>query len=59
MTLDVNPFNKGCAYHPLANFLLSSQTQSESDLRHLGDLSDMRRGHFDENKWGGVPPYPG
>ena len=36
---------------------LSPQNQKESDLSHLGDLSDILRGHFDEDM--GVLPYPG
>ena len=43
----------------LADFShLVPQNQKESNLSHLGDLSDIFRSHFDENKLG-VPLYPG
>ena len=32
---------------PPQNFSLSPQNQKESNLSHLGDLSDILRGHFD------------
>ena len=43
--------------NPLENFSLSLQNQKKSDLSHLGDLSDILRGHFDEkNNWGTTLP---
>ena len=44
--------------HSPRDFSLSPQNQEESDPRHLGDLSDILRSHFDEKQLG-VPPYPG
>ena len=37
-------------YHPLRIFPVALN-QKESDLNHLGDLFDIRRGHFDEKKY--------
>ena len=39
-------------YHLYQEFSLSPPNQKESDLSHLGDLSDILRGHFDEKSWG-------
>ena len=51
-SLDVfrlNPrLTKGGGYRPLPDFSLSPQNQKESDLSHLGDLSDILRNHFNE-----------
>ena len=45
-------------YHPFANFSLLPQSQNESNLNHIGDLSYILRGHFVKNKLG-VQPYLG
>ena len=39
-------------------FSLPQPNQKESDLSHLGDLSDILRGHVDETNMG-LPPYQG
>ena len=36
----------------LENFSLWPPNQKESNLSHLGDLSYILRGHFNEKKWG-------
>ena len=46
-----NPrLTKRGGYHPLENFSLSPKNQKESDLSHLGDLSDILYSHFDEKQ---------
>ena len=44
---------------PLENFSLSPENQKESDLGHLGDLSDILCCHEKKKKKKmGIPPYP-
>ena len=59
--MPLNPcFITGVVTTPLENFFLSPQNQKESDRSHVGDLSDILHGHFDQKKKkNGVPPYPG
>ena len=57
--IQFNPcLTKGSVTNTLKNFSLFPQNQKESDLSHLGDISDIRYGHFDGKK-NEVPPYLG
>ena len=48
----------GGGYHPLADSSLLPPKQKESDLSLVGNLSNILKGHFDENKLG-EPTLPG
>ena len=48
---------KGVATTPLENFYLPPQNQNESDQSHLGKLTYILCGYFDEKKMGGGYPF--
>ena len=39
---------QGAGYHLLLDFSRRLKIKNKSDLSHLGDLSDILQGHFDE-----------